>query len=38
MKILLVAMLTAGAVIALARAIDNNRTLHVLHLVVGDAE
>lgn len=38
MKLLLVTVLTVGSAISIARAIDNDSTLHFLHLVVGDAE
>jgi hypothetical protein len=38
MKAFLITMLTVGAAISLARAIDNDGTLHFIHLVVGDAE
>jgi hypothetical protein len=38
MKALVITMLTVGLAILLARIIDNDRTLHVIRIIIGDAE
>jgi hypothetical protein len=38
MKVFLLTLFAVGAALALARAIDNDGTLHFIRLAVGDAE